>query len=55
LYLDGVWAKVDGSTGDSKPFEVRYSKGGEFSVKNTSAGELEPSVMIWSARTSSSS
>ena len=55
LYLEGVLASVDASTVDRRFLEARYSSGGEFSVKNTSAGEWEPSVTIWSASTSSSS
>ena len=55
LYFDGVWSRVDGSIDASRFFEARYSSGGEFSVKKTSAGEREPSVTIWSANTSSSS
>ena len=31
-------------SGASKPFEAKNCKGGEFSVKNTSAGERAPSV-----------
>ena len=55
LYFEGVSASVDGSTGSSRRFEARYCSGGEFSVKNTSAGECVPSVTSWSASRSSSS
>ena len=55
LYLAGVLASVAGSTLASSPLACRLSSGGEFSVKNTSAGECEPSVTIWSASVSSSS
>src|ERR1700733_5961656 len=55
LYVAGVWASVDALIGDSRRLEARYCSGGEFSVKNTSAGECPPSVTIWSASTSSSS
>ena len=55
LYFDGVWASVDALIGASRCLEARYCSGGEFSVKNTSAGECAPSVTIWSASTSSSS
>jgi hypothetical protein len=55
LYLAGVRARVDAPTLASRPLLCRYSRAGEFSVQITSAGELDPSVTIWSARTSSSS
>ena len=55
LYLLGVRASVDGSTGARRPLDCRYSSAGEFSVKMTSAGECDPSTTIWFARESSSS
>ena len=55
LKRDGVLANVDGSTEPRRPLAASYCKGGEFSVKYTSAGECDPSVTIWSASTSSSS
>src|SRR5580698_8169456 len=55
LYFEGVCARVDGFIDDRRFFDARYSSGGEFSVKKTSAGERDPSVTIWSANTSSSS
>ena len=55
LYLAGVFASVDGSIAESKPFDAGSSSGGEFSVKNTSAGEFFPSVSICATKVSSSS
>ena len=55
LYLAGVFARVDGSIGESRPLEASSSSGGEFSVKNTSAGECFPSVSICATNVSSSS
>jgi len=55
LKRDGARANVEELTGDSRPFPARTCKGGEFSVKKTSAGDRDPSVSIWSANTSSSS
>src|SRR5580704_17932298 len=39
LNRDGVAARVDAFTLESRPLEARNCSGGEFSVKNTSAGE----------------
>src|ERR1700733_2905255 len=42
----GVLASVEALTGARRPFDARNWSGGEFSVKNTSAGERDPSVTI---------
>ena len=55
LYFDGVCASVEAETGTRRRLEARYCSGGEFSVKNTSAGEWVPSATNWSASRSSSS
>ncbi len=55
LYWAGTAASVVASTGDSSPFSSSRASGGVFSVKNTSAGDCEPSCSICWASTSSSS
>ncbi len=55
LYLAGVFARVEGATFARSPRVPSASSAGEFSVMKTSAGECEPSWMIWAARTPSSS
>src|SRR6185437_11499977 len=55
LYLAGERLSVEASTLASSPLSCRLSSGGEFSVRNKSAGEFVPSVAIWLASASSSS
>ena len=42
----GVRSRLAASTGRRSPLSCRYSRAGEFSVKITSAGDLDPSATI---------
>ncbi len=42
-----ICAKVEGSTGASSPAFCTTVMAGEFSVRNTSAGDRLPSATIW--------
>ena len=55
VVLGGTAASAVAPAGASKPFSSSRASGGVFSVKNTSAGDREPSCSICCASTSSSS
>ena len=54
-YWLGTAASALPSTAESRPFSSSATRGGVFSVKNTSAGDLLPSCSICCVSTSSSS